>query len=345
MACSFTNKEGVMKGISGFWFSPTYDCKNRCRMCYAGAKLSKESAVTLETAKSYVRQLAAAGAKSCILVGGEPTDYTDIVPLVHFMSGLGIEVRIMSNGRALKDMALVTALKQAGLHYCAVSIEGTEAVHDHITRVPGSFQESMQGLRNLITADIRCNSITTVSRYNLEIIEEVVQILRDLRVRVAAFNMCSAQPSGYPPREHNGQIDLADYARVVESIGQKYDFVRFYALIPLCLFDQAALPQLIQSGRLRVSCSFYGTAVAVDPFGNLNPCTHMPDLSYGNLNDPEAITSFLKTREIEKLFLETHAPSDKCTDCRLWTTCRGGCNLIWFARDARASIPGLPKAS
>ena len=332
-----------MNKISGFWFSPTYDCNNRCRWCYAGAKLSSKYHSPLEAARRYIRQLAETGAKSCILVGGEPTRYPDIFPLVQFIVSLGLEARIMSNGRALADMSLVTELKRTGLHYCAVSIEGTEAVHDYITRIPGSFQESMQGLQNLMTAGIRTNSITTVSGYNLTIIEDVVKMLMDLPVPVATFNMCSAQPSGCQPDEQNGQIDLEQYARVVESIGLKYDFVRFYALIPLCLYDQAILPQLIRSGKLRISCSLYGTAVAVDPYGNLNPCTHMPDLIYGNLNDPEAIARFLETRAKEKTFLATHAPSEKCVDCRLWTTCHGGCNLIWFARNAETHIPGLLK--
>lgn len=334
-----------MKGISGFWFSPTYDCNNRCLCCYAGGVLSTKFNAPLESAQRYVWQLAEAGAKSCILVGGEPTVYPHIISLVRFIAGLGLEVRIMSNGRALADMSLVTELKRAGLHYCAVSIEGTEAVHDSITRVPGSFRQSMQGLQNLMSAGIRCNSITTVSGYNLAVIEDVVTMLKGLSVPVATFNMCSAQPCGYHPGEHNGQIELEQYARVVESIGLTHDFVRFYALIPLCLFDLDALPQLIRSGRLRVSCSLYGTAVAIDPYGNLNPCTHMPHLNYGNLNDPSAIGRFLETRKTESTFLSTHAPSQKCTDCRLWTTCRGGCNLIWFARDAETHIPGLKKTS
>ena len=247
----------------------------------------------------------------------------------------------MSNGRALADMSLVTELKQAGLHYCAVSIEGTETIHDSITRIPGSFKQSIQGLQNLMSAGIRSNSITTVSKYNLAIIEDIVIMLKNLSVRIATFNMCSAQPSGYQSGKHNGQIELEQYARVVELIGIKYDFVRFYALIPLCLFDQSTLPQLIQYGRLHISCSLYGTAVVVDPYGNLNPCTHMPDLSYGNLNDPEAITYFLEKRAKEKDFLMIYAPSEKCTDCQLWTTCHGGCNLIWFSRDAKINIPGI----
>jgi len=329
-----------MDNIPGFWFSPTYDCNNRCAWCYAGRLLSSRYHAPLDQAQTYVRQLKQAGARSCILVGGEPTKYPHLLELVSFMSRIGLEVKIMSNGRALADSNFVTDLKKAGLHYCAVSIEGTEAIHDAITQVPGSFAESWQGLENLKSAGIRCNTITTVSSYNINIIDELVEFFQG-RVPMATFNMCSAQPSGFHKDEHAGQITLAQYARVVERIGTAYDFTRFYALLPLCLYDQALLPGLLESGRLRVSCSLHGNAVAVDPWGNLSPCTHMPDLQYGQLDDPGALPRFLSARIDETRFLKTHAPSQHCVNCRLWTTCLGGCNLIWFARNAQENIPGL----
>jgi len=276
-----------------------------------------------------------------LLVGGEPTYYPHILELVRYISGLGLEVKIMSNGRALASVEFVRQLKQAGLKYCAVSLEGVERVHDAITRRPGSFQESLMGLQNLMSAGIRTNSITTISSYNLSTIHDLIGLLQKIKVRIAAFNMCSAQPSGYHNDQHDGQISLEQYARTVESIASNYDFVRFYALVPLCLYDQDKLPALITTGKLRVSCSLYGNAVAIDPYGNLTPCTHMPDISYGNLRQPDALERFINFRAVEKEFLLTHAPSQKCVDCRLWTTCRGGCNLIWFNRHSENYIPGI----
>lgn len=330
-----------MKRIDGFWLSPTYACNNRCRHCYAGGKLSLNLHTPLSQLQHYVDLLVQSGAKSCILVGGEPSVYPEILPLVQYMTMQKLDVRIMSNGRALANLHFVRQLVDAGLKYCAVSIEGTESVHDFITRVPGSFAEAMQGLENCKICGLGVNSITTVSSYNLDCIDAITETLHERGVPIATFNMCSAQPSGYQQDTHVGQIQLEQYARVVERLSAKYDFVRFYALIPLCIFDQALLPGLIASGKLRVACSLYSRAVAVDPKGNLLPCTHMADLSYGNLNEKGTIPLFLKRKTKEKSFLQSHAPSEKCIDCKLWTTCHGGCNLIWFARDARTAIPGL----
>ena len=327
-------------GITGFWLSPTYKCNNRCRWCYVGGKLAKSSEATMFEVEKYLLQMVGVGAKTCVFIGGEPTTYPYIVDAVKFATAQGLSVRIMTNGRKLADRSFVKALKEAGLKHCSVSVEGIMPVHDIITRVPGSFEESIAGVVNCIEEGVPVNSISTIGNLNKDTIEELVIFLRGIGIKRSVFNMCSSQPSGYGGRD-NSVIDLDEYARIVEEIGLKYDFVRFYALIPLCLFDQEKLHRLLELGRMKVSCSLFANSVAIDPMGNLNPCTHMADIIYGNLNEPSGLQDFLKIKEKEMAFLRNHAPSLKCVDCRLWNTCFGGCNLIWFSRQAEKCIKGL----
>src|SRR3989344_5645919 len=137
-----------MTTIKGFWFSPTYKCNNRCKRCYAGGKLTLKQEATLPDAQRYLDEMAKAGAKTCILVGGEPTVYPFISEVVQFGARLGLEMKIMSNGRRLADRNFARRLKQAGLAYCSISLEGLEPVHELITEVKGSFAQSVQGIRN-----------------------------------------------------------------------------------------------------------------------------------------------------------------------------------------------------
>ena len=211
-----------------------------------------------------------------------------------------------------------------------------------MTGVEVSFTQSVTGITNCLSEGISVNSISTVSSYNQNQIEDLVLLLKGLGLKRAAFNMCSSQPSGYEPGDQ-GLVGLRDYARIVEDIGLRYDFVRFYAILPLCLFDQEKLIQLLELRRMRVACSLLAHTVAIDPGGNILPCTHMPDISYGNLDDPGIMEQLQARKDAEIAFLKTHAPSEKCVDCRLWNTCLGGCSLIWFSRKAEDYIVGLPK--
>ncbi len=326
--------------ITGFWLSPTYRCNNRCEWCYVGGKLAKKDEASLSDVKRYILQMAEVGAKECIFIGGEPTTYPHIVDAVKFATDNDLNAKIMTNGRKLANRGFAKSLKEAGLKHCSISIEGVESVHDRITRVPGSFKESVAGIRSCQEEEIPVNSISTVGNSNKGTIEDLVRFLAEIGVRRSVFNMCSSQPSGYDG-DDTGVIGLDEYARIVEEIGLKYNFVRFYALIPLCLFDQEKLYRLLTLGRMKVSCALFARAVAIDPNGNLNPCTHMADISYGNLRDANGLSDFVETKTKERAFLQSHAPSPKCVSCKLWNTCLGGCNLIWFSRRAESFIKGI----
>lgn len=328
--------------INGFWLSPTYGCNNRCKWCYVGGKLSQNTEAHPDQVKDYILQMVRAGAKTCVFIGGEPTIYPHIVESVRFATDQGLSVRIMTNGRKLSDRGFVKQLKDAGLKHCSVSIEGVKDVHEQITGVTGSFDESISGIQSCQSEGVPVNSISTIGNQNKGTMEQLVCLLREVGLKRSVFNMCSSQPSGYGG-EDKGVIGLDEYARIVEDIGMRFDFVRFYALIPLCLFNQDKMHRLLELGRLNITCSLFADAVAIDPSGNLSPCTHMADIVYGNLNTPNGLSDFLATKTKERDVFKTHAPSEKCVDCRLWNTCLGGCNLIWFSRRAEDSIKGIPK--
>jgi MoaA/NifB/PqqE/SkfB family radical SAM enzyme len=238
-----------MNKINGFWLSPSYKCNNRCRWCYVGGLLAQAPEADFNKVKMYIDKMVEAGAKRCILVGGEPSIYPFIFDVISYATSKGVEVRMMSNGRRLSSYDFVLGLKEAGLNYCSISLEGPEKVHDETTQVKGSFQESFQGIINCQRAGLKVNSITTISAINIDLIEDLLVCLRGINLFRAVFNMCSSQPSGYGEKSI-ANIDLAEYAHIVELIGLKYDFVCFYALVPLCLFDQEKLRKLVELGRI-----------------------------------------------------------------------------------------------
>jgi radical SAM protein with 4Fe4S-binding SPASM domain len=329
-----------MKKITGFWLSPSYKCNNLCDWCYAGNRLSLASEARFEDLKMYIDKMVQAGAKTCVLVGGEPSIYPLIFDLISYTSKKGLSVRMMSNGRKLSSYDFVLRLKDSGLDYCSVSIEGPEKIHDQTTKVKGSFGQSFQGILNCQKAGLPVNSITTISAINRSYLDDLLISLQRVNLQRAVFNMCSSQPSGYHDQDV-ATIDLVEYARIVERIGLQYDFVCFYALVPLCLYDQKKLQKLINLNRLKIACSLFSDTVSIDPQGFLLPCNHMADLNYGNINEPGAIGRLLLEKGEDKKFLSANAPSIKCVNCTLWNKCHGGCNLIWFSRNAQDYIPGI----
>lgn len=82
---------------------------------------------------------------------GEPTLNEKLVDYIDLAKKYGYkEIGLITNGRKLKDKEYAESLFRVGLNEINVSLHGSKKeIHDKITRVPGSFEETFLGLCNL----------------------------------------------------------------------------------------------------------------------------------------------------------------------------------------------------
>ena len=87
-----------------------------------------------------------------ISLSGEPTIYPFIKEAISYAREKGIkEIEIQSNCLVLADLNKAKELQQAGQTGIFVTIHSDkEEIFEQITRVPGSFKKTMQGIKNLI---------------------------------------------------------------------------------------------------------------------------------------------------------------------------------------------------
>lgn len=113
------------------------------------------------------------------LTGGEPTLHPQFIPLVRYIYKTGRRVSIQTNGRAFKDPAVVDAI---ALYVQTVQIpihSIRESVFDHITQAPGSFRDTIYGLRNL-HGKIRVATQTVITRLNYRELESIADFIQDV---------------------------------------------------------------------------------------------------------------------------------------------------------------------
>jgi MoaA/NifB/PqqE/SkfB family radical SAM enzyme len=140
-------------------------CGNRCAMCANTVSFNRgPSARYLLGAqiRRFERYLAGAPAyaknagnpAALNLTGGEPTLHPEFLKLLAYFRKRtpGRDLALLSNGRRFADGEFARAALLAGgkPFSVAVSLHGSgPAGHDAVTRVPGSFRQTMAGLRNL----------------------------------------------------------------------------------------------------------------------------------------------------------------------------------------------------
>jgi len=165
-----------------------FSCNNRCRFCVQGDKRRRYADRSTEQAMERIDQ-AATHTDRIVLTGGEVTIRADIVPLVAHARSRGFrEIQIQTNGRMLAYETLCRQLIAAGATEFSPALHGHVAeLHDFLTRVPGSFEQTIRGIKNLVRLQVPIITNTVITRSNFRHLAAIAKLLVDLGVTQYQF--------------------------------------------------------------------------------------------------------------------------------------------------------------
>jgi MoaA/NifB/PqqE/SkfB family radical SAM enzyme len=161
-----------------------FRCNNFCKFCVQGDKRvglpSKELSVIVQALQDGART----GAKGLVLTGGEPTLHRDLLEIVRRAKALGYQaIQIQSNGRLFCYDKLCRSLIAAGATEFSPALHGSRAeIHDFLTGAPGSFLETVAGIRNLKKLGPRIMTNTVITKPNYRDLPAIARLLVALGV-------------------------------------------------------------------------------------------------------------------------------------------------------------------
>lgn len=176
-------------------------CNTNCIMCPVNEQ-ARDHAPT-STAEDIIQQLQYFGTNihHMTITGGEPTlmmmDLPKVIEAVHEHCPLA-DILILTNGRtfsvsAYADMFNNLLRKQDQI---AIPIHGSTAeLHDHITQAPGSFLQTVNGLRNLSHGVMQIEIRIVVSKLNYQDIDNIADVVLQLP-RVSLVNFIALEMCG-----------------------------------------------------------------------------------------------------------------------------------------------------
>jgi len=282
-----------------------YKCNNRCRFCIQVNKREMPIRTTREIERE-IFEARKRGREYLELIGGEMTIRPDIVELITFAKGLGFSTIMMAtNGRMFSYPELTRAILKAGLNSLVFSIHGhTPKLHDWLTRVPGSFLQLKEGVKNVqkisqeLGLNIHLGSNICIIKQNYKFLPEIGEYIRNLGIGDAEFIFVDPNEGGahdyfdkFVPRIS----EVAEYAHKCLDIGKR-DQLQHWAIryVPLCYF-QDYLDQISELQEVRI---FQTEHIAPDFY---NP-------------------------DVEKSRAEVgRAKTKRCQGCKLYQKCEG----IW----------------
>ena len=90
------------------------------------------------------------GAENIILTGGEVTIRKDFPVLINKCAENRLQITVQTNGRTLSQQNVISAVDDIDDIKFVVALHGASAeVHDDITRVTGSFEQTCRGIKTM----------------------------------------------------------------------------------------------------------------------------------------------------------------------------------------------------
>ncbi|HEY63819.1 MAG TPA: radical SAM protein [Caldilineae bacterium] len=295
--------------ISVHW-ELTYRCNQRCSHCYLDV-LPPDACVpeelTTEECLNIIDQIADEGALYLSLSGGEALIRRDFFQIAEYARFRGLSLSILTNGTLIRPD---TADRIAALHPLRVSMSlygASAAIHEHITRIPGSYAKTIRAFHLLHERGVRTVAKTPLMQENVY----EFYALREQAERLGAqfqydITITTKNDGGRGPLQHR----MTD-EQLLWFFRRELDPRPWISPRP--------------NGRDRRFCSLGGLACVIRPNGDVSPCINIR-VRVGNLRQASLREIWHEQpiwRELHGLTL-TRLP--KCASCDLqWycTRCHG----------------------
>lgn len=198
------------------------DCNNNCLFCMEEERGKRRSKLGRVDTDAVLAMLASQSERDEVMfTAGEPTLRSDLPDLLRKTRMMGYRrIGMITNGRRFAYRSYLEQLLDAGLQFLIVSVHGpTQAVHDGLTRTPGSFDQVAKGLGNI--RDVRAggrpfgfSTSTVLNRRNLPVLPEMVRFLAGFSPDEAVFNAIQPQGRG----ERYFQQLVPRYSEMVSAV-------------------------------------------------------------------------------------------------------------------------------
>jgi Fe-coproporphyrin III synthase len=197
-------------------WNTTRACNLRCVHCYASAlPQSDEHELTTEQGYHLIEDLAAYGAPVILFSGGEPLLKADLLKLARFAADRGIRAVLSTNG-TLIDEQMAIQLRDAGIVYAGISIDGLEKVNDRFRGVKGAFTAALNGIKNCQKVGLKVGLRFTMSKVNADQVPGIFDLVEEMDIERACFYHLVYSGRGSALRDQD--LSHEDTRRIVDYI-------------------------------------------------------------------------------------------------------------------------------
>jgi radical SAM protein with 4Fe4S-binding SPASM domain len=285
----------------------TYRCNERCIHC--SLDHDDHGEMTTKEIKDLLDQMADAGVFYLTLSGGEIMMRRDFFEILEHARLRTFSVKLKTNGVLIREKE-AARLRELGVDGVQISVYSHRAeVHDEITKMPGSFRQTIDAVRFLGQQGIHVTMANVLMTQNAGDYQSVKALAAEL---AATFTI---DPTITPMMDGdrsilNLNVDQAALQGVFRDgtlVGNVEEFCA-----PPTSVDEEALDML--------PCSAGHTACYVSPYGDVYPCVQFP-MACGNVRETKFVDIWRGSPQLKEVRSITLRDMPTCSQCTHGGTC------------------------
>jgi 12,18-didecarboxysiroheme deacetylase len=153
-------------------------CNLRCVHCYAQSRdRAYEDELSDAEGAALIDDLADFGVPVLLFSGGEPLVRPGLFALIERAVARKMRAVISTNGTLITP-DIAARLKDIGLSYVGVSLDGLESVNDRFRGVEGAFGLALAGIRNCLSRGVKVGLRFTITRHNVGDVAGIFELIR-----------------------------------------------------------------------------------------------------------------------------------------------------------------------
>ncbi|MHB8203047.1 MAG: 12,18-didecarboxysiroheme deacetylase [Desulfomonilaceae bacterium] len=194
----------------------TQRCNLKCVHCYSRSEDKKYSnELSTDEGIQLLDDLAGFGSPVVLFSGGEPLIRPDILKLIQHATVSGMRAVLSTNG-TLIDESMATKLKDIGLSYVGISLDGLQKVHDSFRGVDGTFERVLRAINNCKAAGLKVGLRFTINKRNFQEIDGIFDLVDERQIpRICFYHLVYA---GRGADLMNEDLDHKQTRKVVDLI-------------------------------------------------------------------------------------------------------------------------------
>ncbi|KJS21964.1 MAG: Fe-S oxidoreductase [Clostridiaceae bacterium BRH_c20a] len=165
----------------------TKTCNLKCIHCYAGSDSKKyDGELTTKEAVKFIDDLKSFNVPVLLISGGEPFMREDILYLAEYAAKLGIRSTFSTNGTLITRQT-AKKLKEIGVGYVGISLDGLGDNNDKFRGQKGAFELALRGIENCLAEGQKVGLRFTINRHNYHELDGIFNLIEDVKIPRICF--------------------------------------------------------------------------------------------------------------------------------------------------------------